>query len=156
MSFKRQDLGLTDFLKLFWVSQERNTFRRNIFYPQFYGNSITDLKRTASLESLHLDELRTTDHIESRSWIRQTRCKHRVHPQRSFGAGLGLCHFPDGIPSVDTVKQPPNSDSDRGTPKQAENYSHEQASDISFHHYCYQLLALFWLHQMILSREHTS
>jgi hypothetical protein len=27
---------------------------------------------------------------------------------------------------------------------------------MSFHHYCFPLLALFWLHQMILSREHTS
>jgi hypothetical protein len=150
MSFKRLDLGLQDFLKLFWVLHSEETF----FYPKFYWNSITDLKRTTTLETLHLDELHTTDHIESRSWIRQTRCKHRVHhTQRSFGARLELCQFPDGIPSVDTMK---HADSDRGTPKRAENYSHDQACDMSFHHYCFQLLALFWLHQMILSREHTS
>jgi hypothetical protein len=56
---------------------------------------------------------------------------------RSFGARLGMCQFPDGIPSVDTMKHAANSDSDRGTPKQAENFSHEQAYDTSFHHYCF-------------------
>ncbi len=156
MTFKRLDLQLKDFLKLFWVSQQRNTFRRNLLYPKFDWNSITDLKRKTSLETLHLNELHTKDHIESRSWIGQTRCKHRVHTQRSFGARLGLCQFPDGIPSVDTMKHAASSDSGRGTPKQAEKYSHEQAYDMSFHHYCFPLLALFWLHQMILSREHTS
>lgn len=57
----------------------------NLVYPKFYCNSITDLKRTTSLETLHLDELHMSDHIESRSQIRLTRCKCRVHTQRSLG-----------------------------------------------------------------------
>ncbi len=85
MSFKRLDLGFKDFLKLFWVSQQRIKFRRNLFYPKFYWNSITYLKRTTSLETLHLDEFHTSDHSESRSQIRQTRCRHRVHTQKFWG-----------------------------------------------------------------------